>query len=236
MKKFFSGFWRFSKFFLIFFFASSLFFVILYRFINPPVTPLMVMRLFRQTSDGQSLKLQKQWVSPDEISREVPLAVIASEDNLFFEHNGFDLKAIEKAKEYNLEKKGRKIRGASTISQQTAKNVFLWPARSWVRKGLEAYFTVLIEFFWGKERILEIYLNVIETGPGIYGIEAASQKYFGTPAARLNRSESALIAAILPNPLKWNPANPTPYLISRQEWILWNMGNIGTVKFGKRKD
>ncbi|MDD4554914.1 MAG: monofunctional biosynthetic peptidoglycan transglycosylase [Bacteroidales bacterium] len=234
MKKFFSGFWRFSKFFLIFFFASSLFFVILYRFINPPVTPLMVIRLFRQATDGQSLKLQKQWASPDEISPAVPLAVIASEDNLFFEHNGFDIKAIEKAKEYNLEKKGRKIRGASTISQQTAKNVFLWPARSWLRKGLEAYFTVLIEFFWGKERILEIYLNVIETGSGIYGIEAASQKYFGKSATRLSRSESALIAAILPNPLKWNPSNPTPYLRSRQEWILWNMGNIGTVKFGKK--
>jgi len=150
MKKFFSGFLRFSKFFLIFFFASSLFFVILYRFINPPVTPLMVMRLFRQATDGQSLKLQKQWASPDEISAEVPLAAIASEDNLFFEHNGFDLKGIEKAKEFYLEKKGRKIRGASTISQQTAKNVFLWPARSWLRKGLEAYFTVLIEFFGEK--------------------------------------------------------------------------------------
>lgn len=233
MKKIRSRLWKFIKYFLIIYFGTSLFFVILYRFVNPPITPLMVIRLFQQSSGGQSLKLQKQWVPLAEISRNVPLAVIASEDNLFLEHKGFDFKAIEKAKEYNQEKRGKKIRGASTISQQTAKNVFLWPGRSWVRKGLEAYFTILIEFIWGKERILEVYLNVIETGPGIYGIEAASGKYFGKSAARLSRNESAWIATILPNPLKWDPVNPSPYIRSRQEWILWNMGNIGTVKIGR---
>lgn len=161
------------------------------------------------------------------------LAVVASEDNRFLEHHGFDLEAIEKALDYNQKKKGKKVRGASTISQQTAKNVFLWPQRSWIRKGLEVYFTVLIEFVWGKKRIMEVYLNVAETGKGIYGVEMAAQQYFGKPASRLTRSESALLAAILPNPLKWNPANPTPYLRERKDWILWNMGNIGTVDLDK---
>ena len=123
------------------------------------------------------------------------------------------------------------MRGASTISQQTAKNVFLWPQRSWVRKGLEAYFTILIELVWSKKRIMEVYLNVIETGKGIYGAEKAAQTYFSKPAKNLTSSESALIAAILPNPLKWSPAHPTGYLMSRQQWILWNMGNIGRLDY-----
>ena len=221
----------FLKYFLIIYFASSLFFVVLYKYVNPPVTPLMVIRLAEQSFGGQTIKLKKSWMSIDKMSQTLPLAVIASEDNLFFEHSGFDFESIEKAKEYNAKKQGKKVRGASTISQQTAKNVFLWPQRSWLRKGLEVYFTVLIEFVWGKKSILEVYLNVIETGKGIYGADAAAQSYFAKPASGISRGESALIAAVLPNPLKWNPASPTPYIRGRQQWILWNMNNIGGLRY-----
>lgn len=213
------------------FFGSSLFFVILYAFVNPPVTPLMVIRWIDPVSEDQPYRLKKDWVPLDRISTNLQLAVVASEDNRFTEHWGFDFEAIEKAQKFNERKQGKRIRGASTISQQTAKNVFLWPQRSWVRKGLEAYFTALIELVWSKRRIMEVYLNVIEMGKGIYGAEAAAQVHFGKPAARLTRAESALLAAILPNPAKWNPARPTSYLINRQQWILWNMGNIGSVSY-----
>ena len=213
------------------FFGSSLFFVILYAFVNPPVTPLMVIRWIDPVSEDQPYRLKKDWVPLDRISTNLQLAVVASEDNRFTEHWGFDFEAIEKAQKFNERKQGKRIRGASTISQQTAKNVFLWPQRSWVRKGLETYFTVLIELVWSKRRIMEVYLNVIEMGKGIYGAEAAAQVHFGKPAARLTRAESALLAAILPNPAKWNPARPTSYLINRQQWILWNMGNIGSVSY-----
>ncbi len=231
MKTFLKRAWKIFFYCLVIYFGSSLLFVVAYRFINPPITPLMVIRLVEQASGGQTVRLKKSWVPLSRISPNLQLAVVASEDNRFLEHSGFDLEAIEKAKEYNDRKKGQKVRGASTISQQTAKNVFLWPQRSWLRKGLEVYFTVLIEFVWGKERIMEVYLNVIETGNGIYGAEAAAQTYFEKPAEKLSRSESALIAAILPNPQKWNPAIPTPYLLGRQQWILWNMGNIGKVEY-----
>ena len=149
----------------------------------------------------------------------------------FLQHHGFDWKAMEKAWEQN--KKGKRIKGASTISQQTAKNVFLLPARTYLRKGLEAYFTVLIELIWGKERILEVYLNVIEMGPGIYGIETAAQAYYGKTASELNRAEAAMIAAILPNPRKWSPKKPTTYLKGRQSWILKQMGNLNQLPVGK---
>jgi monofunctional biosynthetic peptidoglycan transglycosylase len=218
---------RFLKYFVIIYFATSLFFVLLYKFVNPPVTPLMVIRVVQQSVGGQTVKLKQDWVTFDKISPNMPLAVIAAEDNLFTEHSGFDFESIEKAREYNAKKKGKKVRGASTISQQTAKNVFLWPHRSWVRKGLEVYFTVLIELVWGKKRIMEVYLNVIETGKGIYGVGAASEIYFNKQAGGISRGEAALIAAVLPNPLKWNPAAPTPYIRGRQQWILWNMNNIG---------
>ncbi len=213
------------------FFASTLFFVVFYRFVDPPVTPLMIIRVVEQVFDGESVKMEKESVPFDEISRNLQLAVIASEDNLFMEHHGFDFKAIEKAQDYNERLKGKKIRGASTISQQTAKNVFLWPQRSWVRKGLEVYFTFLIEQLWTKKRILDVYLNVVEMGNGIYGAEKASQAYFHKSAMHLTRGESALLAAILPNPRKWDPAHPTSYLTRRQQWILWNMGNIGPIVF-----
>lgn len=227
MKKAFSKLIKFLKYFTIIFFASSIFFVLLYKYINPPVTPLMLIRVAEQSFGGQAVKLEKTWVPLDKMSPNLPLAVVASEDNLFLEHSGFDFESIEKAKEYNARKQGKKMRGASTISQQTAKNVFLWPQRSWLRKGLEVYFTVLIELVWGKPRIMEVYLNVIETGKGIYGVGAASGIFFGKTASKISRSEAALIAAVLPNPLKWNPAAPTPYIRGRQQWILWNMNNFG---------
>jgi monofunctional glycosyltransferase len=231
MKKFLLRLIKFFKYFFIIYFGSSILFVFLYKYINPPITPLMAIRLAEQSWGGQTIKLKKEWESLDKMSPFMPLAVIASEDNLFMQHSGFDFESIQKAREYNAKKQGRKMRGASTISQQTAKNVFLWPQRSWLRKGLEAYFTVLIEFVWGKKRILEVYLNVIETGKGIYGVGAASGIYFKKPASDISRREAAMIAAILPNPLKWNPSSPTPYLRGRQQWILWNMDNIGKINF-----
>lgn len=231
MKRFLKRLWKIALWVVILYFGSSILFVVAYRFINPPVTPLMVIRLVQQATGGQTVKLKKSWLPLAKISPNLPLAVVASEDNLFLEHNGFDMEAIQKAMDYNERKKGKRVRGGSTISQQTAKNVFLWPQRSWIRKGLEAYFTVLIEFVWGKKRIMEVYLNVIETGKGIYGAEAASQIYFNKSAAKLTSGEAALLAAILPNPQRWNPAAPTAYLLGRQQWILWNMGNIGKVGF-----
>jgi monofunctional biosynthetic peptidoglycan transglycosylase len=222
---------KFLKYVVIIYFASSIFFVVLYKFVNPPVTPLMVIRVVEQAYNGQTVRLKKQWVPMKAISHNLPMAVVASEDNLFMEHKGFDFESIDKAREFNKQKHGKKVRGASTISQQTAKNVFLWPQRSWLRKGLEVYFTVLIEFVWGKKRILEVYLNVIETGKGIYGVEATSQENFGKSASQVSRGEAALIAAVLPNPLKWSPSSPTPYIIGRQQWILWNMNNIGKIPY-----
>lgn len=165
-----------------------------------------------------------------EISKNAPQAVYASEDQKFLDHNGFDMEAMEKAWEGN--KKGKRIKGASTITQQTVKNVFLWPARSYVRKVLEAYFTVLVELIWPKERIMEVYLNVIEMGEGIYGIEAAAQAYYNKPAAKLNRSQSAMIAAVLPNPRRWTPAKPTSYIVGRQGWILRQMNNLTPLGYG----
>jgi monofunctional biosynthetic peptidoglycan transglycosylase len=166
------------------------------------------------------------WKPLSDISPNLPLAVVTAEDQKFEEHFGFDLEAIEKAVKYNKKNKGKKVKGASTISQQTAKNVFLWQGRSWLRKGLEVYFTFLIEILWSKERIMEVYLNVIEMGPGIYGAEAAAEYYFEKTAARLSKGESALIAAILPNPIRWSARQPTPYIIRKKNWILRNMRRI----------
>jgi len=213
------------------FLATSTCFAILYKFVNPPVTPLMVIRLAEQNFSGQAMKIKKDWVGIDSISPLLQLAVVAAEDNRFLEHRGFDMDAIDKAQEYNDTHKGKKIHGASTISQQTAKNVFLWPQRSWLRKGLEVYFTFLIEMVWSKKRIMEVYLNVIETGKGVYGAEAASRLYFNKHALLLTRSESALLAAILPSPQKWDPRFPTKYIQLRREWILWNMDNIGKLNY-----
>jgi len=190
------------------FFAISIISVIIFRFVPIPITPLMIIRCVEQKWDGKDLKLKKDWVSLEKISSAMPLAVIAAEDQKFEEHFGFDLEAIKKAEKYNKKHQGKKTRGASTISQQTAKNVFLWPNRSYIRKGFEVYFTFLIEIFWSKQRIMEVYLNVIEMGNGVYGVEAAAQEYFRKPASKLSVREASLIAAILPSPLKWSPVKP----------------------------
>lgn len=215
----------------VIYFAITFLSVILYRFINPPFTPIMIIRAAGQIAAGEPVRLRKHWVPLDEIAPSLQLAVVSSEDNRFLEHHGFDIDAIEKARDYNQRHKGKKVMGASTISQQTAKNVFLWPQRSWLRKGLEAYFTFLIELVWNKKRIMEVYLNVIELGKGIYGAEEASELYYGKTAAALGRSESAMLAAIIPDPLRWDPRFPTSYMNSRQQWILWNMENIGKLEY-----
>lgn len=211
------------------FFISSILGVILYRFINPPITPLMIFRCAEQVIDGKSITLSKQWVPIGQISPNLQTAVIASEDIHFLTHFGFDIEAIQKANALN--KKGSKLRGASTITQQTAKNVFLWPGRDWIRKGMEAYFTILMETFWSKERIMEVYLNVIEMGNGIYGAQAASQRYFNKDANQLTREQAALIAAILPNPRKWHPDSPTAFIQRKKNRILNVMHKMGRVDF-----
>ena len=193
-------------------------------------TPLMGIRTVEQVfSKDKNMVLKKDWEPIENISPHLYLAVIAAEDQKFLTHGGFDWEAIESAFEGN--KSGKRIKGGSTITNQTAKNVFLWPGRNFVRKGLEAYFTLLIEFLWDKERILEVYLNVIEMGDGIYGAEAAAQYYFKKSASLLSRQEAALIAAVLPNPIRWRPDKPTAYIRNRQSWILRNMRNLGEVKF-----
>jgi monofunctional glycosyltransferase len=217
------------KWIAIFFFGSTLLVEILFTFINPPVTPLMIQRVIEQKLDGKKAKLDKKWMPIEKISPSMAKAVVASEDNRFMEHWGIDVDAIEKAVEYN--KHHRRKHGASTITQQVAKNVFLWPARTWLRKGFEFYFTITIDLIWSKRRIMEVYLNVIETGDGIYGAEAAARTYFHKPAKNLTKGEAALIAACLPNPRKRNPAAPTPYLLRRQSRILNLMNKIGEVKF-----
>jgi monofunctional glycosyltransferase len=211
------------------FFGSTLFFTVLYSFINPPVTPLMVSRALLKSPGNGRVGIHKDWVSFREISPNMIKAVVASEDNRFLEHWGIDVEAVQKAVAYN--KRHRRKHGASTITQQVAKNVFLWPARNWIRKGFELYFTVMIEVVWSKKRIMVVYLNVIETGNGVYGVEAAARKYFHKPASKLTRGEAALIAAALPNPRKRNPSKPTPYLLRRQARILNLMSKIGEVKF-----
>lgn len=203
---------------VLFFFVSSLGFVLLYRFVPVPMTPLMVLRSLESLGQDRFIGIEKDWVPLEEISPSVQKAVLKAEDYKFFEHSGFDFEAIEKAMKFN--KTHRRKKGASTISQQTAKNVFLWPQRDWVRKGFEAYFTVLIEFVWPKERILEVYLNVIEMGPGVYGVEAASQKYFKKQAKNLNAAQASLIAAVLPNPRKLRIDRPSIYVLARQRRIL----------------
>lgn len=209
---------RYTRNLLIFFFASTILAVLVYRFMPVYITPLMVIRTVQQITSGDKPTWKHTWVSFDKISPNLPMAVIASEDNRFATHNGFDFIEIKKAMEENENRK--KKRGASTISQQTAKNVFLWPQSSWVRKGFEVYFTFLIELFWSKERIMEVYLNSIEMGNGIYGAQAAAKYKFETTAAKLTKAQCALIAATLPNPIRFNSAKPSPYILKRQKQIL----------------
>ncbi|MCI5817589.1 MAG: monofunctional biosynthetic peptidoglycan transglycosylase [Prevotella sp.] len=208
---------RIFKWMVVAFFGSTILAVVALRFIPVYFTPLMFIRCAQQISKGEEIKLKHHWVPLSDISRHLPVAVMASEDQRFLLHHGFDYNAIEQAAMSNL--KGGKKRGGSTISQQTAKNVFLWPGRSWVRKGLEAYFTVLIEMTWSKQRIMEVYLNSIEMGPGIYGADAVAQQHFDKTASELFRSECALIAATLPNPIKFSSKSPSPYMQKRKRQI-----------------
>src|SRR5574344_2318252 len=203
------------------FFGSTILAVVALRFIPVYFTPLMFIRCAQQIGQGKDLKLKHHWVPIEEISSSMPVAVMASEDQKFLLHHGFDLESIERAATHNQHKK--RVRGASTISQQTAKNVFLWPGRSWVRKGFEAYFTVLIEFMWSKQRIMEVYLNSIEMGDGIYGVEAIAENNWGVNAIDLSRMQCALIAASLPNPRKFDSGHPSGYMFKRQRQILDNM-------------
>lgn len=218
------------KLFVIGFFGITIIWVLLYRFINPPVTLLMIDRGFERKFDGKDWKIDKKWVPFEEMSINIKKAAVAAEDQLFLEHHGFDFHAIEKAIENNQHNTKRLV-GGSTISQQTAKNVFLWPGRSYIRKIFEAYFTLLIETLWSKERIMEVYLNVIEMGDGIYGIQAASEEYFHHGASALTKKQAALIAGVFPNPRKWSPAKPTRYIRHRSYLIMKNMTRLGPLDF-----
>lgn len=204
------------------FLGTTILSVVALRFIPVYFTPLMFIRVVQQIEDGREIRLRHRWVSLDEMSPYLPVAVMASEDQRFSVHHGFDFQAIEKAAKRNMENSKRKL-GASTITQQTAKNVFLWPGRTWLRKGLEAYFTALIEMMWSKQRIMEVYLNSIEMGDGIYGADAVAEWHFGCRAKELRRVQCAQIAATLPNPLKYNSANPNSYMLTRRDQILHQM-------------
>ncbi|HBR12541.1 monofunctional biosynthetic peptidoglycan transglycosylase [Epilithonimonas bovis DSM 19482] len=211
--------WRFIKRLFLILILANILFVVLGIFFNPPITLTQLGGLIKYG------KLQRDYISYDDMGSNIKKAVIASEDQTFFNHNGFDYKAIEKAIKKN-DKKGKVVRGGSTISQQTAKNIFLWQGRSWFRKGLEVVYTFIIEKVWGKDIILERYLNSIEMGQGVFGIEAASQYYFGKSAKDLTKSQAAWIAAVLPNPKKYDPKKPSAYLNKKHNWIMRQMNNI----------
>ena len=211
---------------LIFFFTSTILAVVILKYIPVYVTPLMLIRCVENVIKGDTPRISHRWIPLDRISHNLPQAVMASEDNLFLKHSGFDLEQIQKAQ---LEaQEGKRQRGASTISQQTARNVFLWQNRSWLRKGLEAYFTFLIEKIWGKERIMEVYLNSIEMGRGIYGADAVARINFNTTPDRLTREQCAYIAVSLPNPLERDSAHPTAKMRRMHKTILKRMKQIDT--------
>lgn len=213
----------------LWFFALSLFFVVLFKFVPVPFTPLMVIRAIENKESDAKVEHSHDWVPLEDISENLQKAVIASEDGNFLIHSGFDFKAMQKA--FDSNQKGRKLKGGSTISQQTAKNVFLWQGRSYLRKGLEAYFTVLIELIWGKERIMEVYLNSIEMGNGVYGAQAASEFWYGKDAKNLSKYEAAGIAAILPNPRKFKASNSSSYINKRKDRIVRVMRHIGKLEY-----
>ncbi|MDP2875582.1 MAG: monofunctional biosynthetic peptidoglycan transglycosylase [Holophaga sp.] len=210
---------------LVAFLGSTILTALVFRWVPVPFSALMAQRRVQSWFSEKPYTSRHDWVSLDEIAPCMGVAVIAGEDQNFPDHFGFDWKAIEKAVEHN--EKSRRKRGASTVSMQTAKNIFLWETRSWVRKGFEVYFTLLIETVWSKKRILEVYLNSVEFGDGIYGVEAASRTFFGKPAKRLSPSEAALLAAVLPNPHKFRANAPSDYVRGRQEWILGQMRQLG---------
>lgn len=203
--------------------------VLLYKFVPVPFTPLMGIRALEHNEAGKDMVCSHDWVPIEEISLNLQKAVIASEDGRFLEHSGFDFEAMQKA--YKNNSKGKKLKGGSTISQQTAKNVFLWQGRSYVRKGLEAYFTVLIELIWGKERIMEVYLNSIEMGDGVYGVQEAARVWYRKDAGKLSVNEAAGIAAILPNPRKFKASNSSAYINKRKRFISRQMGYLGKIEY-----
>lgn len=210
-------------------FFASILSVVLLSFIDPPMWSWRIERaLF---PPAPITEVRHQWRSLEQISPELQLAVIAAEDQKFAGHSGFDLDAISSAIEYN--QKGKKVRGASTLSQQAAKNLFMWSSRSFIRKGIEAWFTLLMELFWDKARILEVYLNIVEFGPGIYGAEAAAKHYFGKSAAKLTRYEASLLAAVLPNPWRYKVSPPSSYVEQRSVWIRKQMRQLGEVTLKK---
>lgn len=213
----------------LWFVITTVFLVIIFKWVPVPATPLMAVRCLEQRSRGEKMVCEHDWVPIEKISKNMQRAVIASEDATFMTHSGFDIVAIQKAMKSNA--KGKKLRGGSTISQQTAKNVFLWQGRSYVRKALEAYFTVLIELIWGKERIMEVYLNSIEMGDGIYGVQAASQHWYRKDAENLTRREAAGIAAILPNPLKFKAAGSSSFIERRKSRIIKHMRYVGSLDY-----
>ncbi|MBM0103162.1 monofunctional biosynthetic peptidoglycan transglycosylase [Steroidobacter sp. S1-65] len=201
--------------------------VLLLRWVDPPTSAFMIRERLSAGQPGKPRNVQYRWVDDERISPHIKVAVIAAEDQKFPSHHGFDLESINDALEDR--ERGRRVRGASTLSQQVAKNLFLWPGQSWVRKGLEAYFTVLIETLWPKRRILEVYVNIAEFGSGVFGVAVASEVYFKKPAAALNASDAALLAAVLPSPKRMKVHSPSRYVRSRQEWILGQMQGLGGV-------
>lgn len=213
--------------YIILFFFTSILETLILRFIPPAYTPLMIMRALEELADYRPPAFSYQYKPLSNISDKMKLAVIASEDQNFPNHFGVDFKEIQKAYKSTKKKGRKKLRGASTISQQVAKNVFLIPSRSFIRKGLELYYTLLIEVFWGKKKILETYLNVAEMGEGIYGAEAASKRYFKKPSLKLTKSESASLAAVLPSPRKYSVKNPSSYILKRRSWIRNQMNSLG---------
>ena len=215
---------------LIVILTGSILLVLLFRYVPVYTSPLMFIRAYEQVSRGERIRWHHQWVPLDSISPDLPLAVMSCEDQNFLNHNGFDWEAIQKVMEEREE--GERFRGGSTISQQTAKNVFLFPTAArgklaWFRKGVETYFTVLMEFMWSKQRIMEVYLNTIEMGDGIYGAQAVAQEHFGCDAKHLTRNQCAMIAVSLPNPLRMNSASPSNYMYKRQSWCLKQMRWLG---------
>jgi monofunctional glycosyltransferase len=214
---------------VLWFIGISVFFVLLFKWVPVPYTPLMFFRGMEQRAKEEQVVCDHKWVPLEKISRNMQRAVIASEDANFLTHNGFDFVAIRKAMANN--EKGRRLKGGSTISQQTAKNVFLWQGRSYVRKGLEAYFTVLIELIWGKERIMEVYLNSIEMGDGVYGVESASRYWYRKSAAGLTKREAAGIAAILPNPRKFKASNSSAFIERRKSRIMAHMAYVRNLDY-----
>lgn len=216
---------------LLWFFGLSIASVVVFKFVPVPFTPLMVIRYFENAAQGKENHFSHDWEPIENISKNLQKAVIASEDATFLTHNGFDFLAMQKAFKNNS--RGRKIKGGSTISQQTAKNVFLWQGRSYFRKALEAYFTVLIELIWGKERIMEVYLNSIEMGDGVYGAHAATQYWYQKDASSLTKLQAAGIAAILPNPRKYKATGSTSYINNRKAKIVRVMSHVGPLNYQK---